>query len=146
MKKYLLPILLIGFWSCEEEVEEGPILNPDYIGNWSTSVSYSIDGDCSGQDETSSLIAISDTVIILDDLGNFIIPNATDCGPYLSCSGAWTSENSIITLTFFNQSISIDHYVEYYDGCFQTYSPYKYMKTDSDNDIECRRVKFELCN
>ena len=30
MKKYLLPILLIGFWSCEEEVEEDTTPPWDY--------------------------------------------------------------------------------------------------------------------
>ena len=47
MKKYLLPILLIGFWGCEKEQDENPSPSEQIIGFWDITerVFQSIDCD-----------------------------------------------------------------------------------------------------
>ena len=94
MKKYLLPIILLAFWSCEDE-EKVPEATP--VGTWNLVSRCEYDyGDCTVNCTEEKLEAYCDTSDYDYDGTSTIPDNEEDCN---NLYGYWVKElTSILTI------------------------------------------------
>ena len=99
MRKYLLPILLIGYLGCEKEQES--IVNGDYVGNWIVSYQGTYENsNCTGQITEGPKVGYCEVLGLIDSVYTRSAPmiELTDRGRFLfkhSCYGC--SETTSIT-------------------------------------------------
>jgi len=87
MKKYLLPIILLAFWSCEED-EKVPEATPEGTWNLVSSCEYDY-GDCTVNCTEEKLEAYCDTSDYDYDGTSAIPDNEEDCN---NLNGSWVKE------------------------------------------------------
>ena len=94
MKKYLLPIILLAFWSCEED-ENVPEATPEGTWNLVSRCEYDY-GDCTVNCTEEKLEAYCDTSGYDYDGTSAIPDNEEDCN---NLNGYWLKElTSILTI------------------------------------------------
>ena len=89
MKKYLLPIMFLAFWSCEEEVGEEVLPEVGIVGTWN--LGYMIEGfvDSSDADTIYTDGVEFFMTSIFDSVGNYNI-TAQIFGESKNESGTWS--------------------------------------------------------
>ena len=109
MKKYLLPILLIGFWGCEDNESDDSSATNQLVGVYDR-ISITINVDSNPSQTTTLEMDGSNyyATMILGEEGTYSEQGMAD-GEFFSTSGTWSTTGSKVTITSDESTIIFDY-------------------------------------